>query len=175
MAEKKTQSSAKSASSKASGQAQGQGQLPEEILAKLPESEKKAVAELEAFANGGTGKIYRLKDPDTQYVDLETGWSLAGEQAKPLPEAYGAETFARIKDGFLVEADAENPGIVLSGPVVAAGTEEAKARAQEQAKAQTQTDGVVRTSNEPRDTIGSQADADKARAKQSGKTSETSS
>lgn len=184
MAEKKTQSSAKSTSSKASGQTAQKtaeqvtkSQVPEELRAQLPTSEQKALEELEAFSSGGTGKIYRLADKNTQYVDLETGWTLAGEQAKPLPEAYGAETYARIKDGYLVEADTENLGDAPSGPIVAAGTPISEKRAQEQSElqAQTQTEGNVTTSNEPRDTIGSQADVDKARENLSGKTSGKSS
>lgn len=76
--------------------------VPKEIKERLPKGEKLAVQEIEESPKG-TGKKYRLKDPETQYVDIETGWTLAGEQSKPLPEGYSAETLARIKKGFLVE------------------------------------------------------------------------
>lgn len=134
MAEKKTQSSAKSTSSKSSQQAETQGHVSEEILAKLPESEKKALEEL-AAAPQGTGKVYKVKDPNTQYVDTVTGWTLAGDQAKELPEGYNSETMARIKDGFLVEADAATPA-EFEGEIVAAGTPISEERAKQQAEAQ---------------------------------------
>ncbi|MEH7114501.1 hypothetical protein V7124_19370 [Neobacillus niacini] len=93
---------------KASQQQLSAQTIPQEELDKLPEQEQKAIEELVAKQSGGTGKSYRLRDPNTQYTDIQSGWTLAGEQAKPLPEHYSNETWARIKAGFLIES-AEGP------------------------------------------------------------------
>lgn len=105
--------------------------LTPEQLEKLPANEQKAVEEIDSYPTG-TGKIYKLADETTQYTELETGWTLAGDQAKTLPEGYTAETIQRIKDGFLVETDTANEGLVPPGQVAAAGTEEAEQRAKAQ-------------------------------------------
>ncbi|PFP29404.1 hypothetical protein COJ96_10900 [Bacillus sp. AFS073361] len=78
--------------------------IPENV--ELPKEEQTAVDEIQA-APTGTGKSYRLKNPETQYTDPDSGWTLAADQSKPLPEKLAAETLERIKRGFLVEGSGE--------------------------------------------------------------------
>lgn len=74
---------------------------PNEVFQRLPQEEQTAIQEIEATES--TGKSYRLKNPNTQYTDTKNNWTLAGEQSKPLPKHPTAETYERIKQGFLVE------------------------------------------------------------------------
>lgn len=46
-------------------------------------------------------KLYRLKDPKTQYA--EGSFSLVGDQEKELPPNPSKELLARIRSGFIVE------------------------------------------------------------------------
>lgn len=46
-------------------------------------------------------KLYRLKNPKTQYA--EGSFSLVGDQAKELPDNPSKELLARIHSGFIVE------------------------------------------------------------------------
>ncbi|MED0739016.1 hypothetical protein [Aneurinibacillus thermoaerophilus] len=46
-------------------------------------------------------KLYRLKDPKTQYA--EGSFSLVGDQEKELPANPSKELLARIRSGFIVE------------------------------------------------------------------------
>lgn len=77
--------------------------VPENVM--LPKEEESAI---QVMANPTTEKSYRLKNPYTQYTDPESGWTLAADQSKPLPENHSAETIERIKKGFLVEDSGES-------------------------------------------------------------------
>ncbi|NMF00240.1 hypothetical protein [Aneurinibacillus aneurinilyticus] len=46
-------------------------------------------------------KLYRLKNPKTQYA--EGSFTLAGEQEKELPENPSRQLLDRIEAGFIVE------------------------------------------------------------------------
>lgn len=78
--------------------------IPENVT--LPEQEKSAVEEIQSSPTG-TGKAYRLKNPDTQYTEPGTNWTITADQAKTLPENPSSETLERIKKGFLVEGSGE--------------------------------------------------------------------
>ena len=78
-----------------------------ELMDVLPKEEITAIQEIEAPE--GTGKSYRLANPNTQYTDTRSNWTLTGEQSKPLPENPTFETYERIKSGFLVEGEAQQP------------------------------------------------------------------
>ncbi|MFP5116161.1 hypothetical protein ACSU64_28025 [Bacillaceae bacterium C204] len=100
------------------GQAQVQGGNSAETIAdanvvsnKNPEQNVKLTeAELDAIeiqeqvtaGNQPSGK-YKLKDPDTQYADA-SGFTLAEDQEKELPEDPSPELLARIRSGFIVKA-----------------------------------------------------------------------
>lgn len=72
---------------------------------KLTETELEVIQiqEQAAAGNQPTGK-YKLKDPDTQFSDAESGFTLAEDQEKELPEDPSPELLARIRSGFIVKA-----------------------------------------------------------------------
>lgn len=80
--------------------------VSQEVRANLSEEELAALELQEAELRGdsvGT-KQYKLSRSNTQYTDSENGWTLTGDEAKPLPEFPSSETLERIKAGFIVEA-----------------------------------------------------------------------
>ncbi|MCQ2010550.1 hypothetical protein NOM01_11035 [Sporolactobacillus sp. STSJ-5] len=52
-------------------------------------------------ATNQSPKLFKLKDPKTQYA--ESSFSLAGTQEKELPKNPSPELRKRIKAGFIVE------------------------------------------------------------------------
>lgn len=140
MAEKKSQSSSKSASSKSSASTQEQNSkgifdslsqktqtevnnadktalVSDETKANLTDAELAAVELQEAALSTGElpSKTYTLKNPNTQYTDPENGWTLTRDEVKELPEFPSSETLERIKAGFIVEAD--GPAAAATGTV----------------------------------------------------------
>jgi hypothetical protein len=94
----------KSTEEKVQEQAASTQQVPKNV--ELPKRELIAHEEL-AAAPKGTGKSYRLSDPDTQYTEPGTDWTITGDQSKSLVENPSAETLERIKKGFLIEESGE--------------------------------------------------------------------
>lgn len=76
-----------------------------ENAVKLTEAEVDAIRIQEEATAGEqpTGK-YKLKDPDTQFADAESGFTLAADQEKELPEDPSPELLARIRSGFIIKA-----------------------------------------------------------------------
>ncbi|MFP5109641.1 hypothetical protein ACSU6B_23225 [Neobacillus sp. C211] len=72
---------------------------------KLTEAEMDAIQVQEQVTAGEqpTGK-YKLKDPETQFSDAASGFTLAGDQEKELPEDPSPELLARIRSGFIKKA-----------------------------------------------------------------------
>lgn len=70
----------------------------------LSDNEKTALEVTEKAANNEdlSGKKYKLADPKKTYQ--ETGFTLAGDQEKELPEFPSDQLIARIRSGFIVEA-----------------------------------------------------------------------
>jgi len=58
----------------------------------------------------------RLKRPGTSYYDIESGWSISGEQVKELPENHSRAIRQRIRKGFIVLC--EEPVTKTGVPVV---------------------------------------------------------
>jgi len=72
---------------------------------KLTDAELDAI-QIQERATAGeqpTGK-YKLKDSDTQFSDAASGFTLAEDQEKELPEDPSPELLARIRSGFIVKA-----------------------------------------------------------------------
>lgn len=53
------------------------------------------------------GKLYRLSDPNTQYTDTISGWTLTSNQSKAFPKHPTPEMMERVKRGFFVEDSVE--------------------------------------------------------------------
>lgn len=92
MAEKESKSTKKTVAAQVIDQA-------EKSDIELSETEKSA---LEVTTGEAGNKKYKLSDPKKQYS--ESGFTLAGNQAKELPEDPSDSLIARIRSGFIVEA-----------------------------------------------------------------------
>jgi hypothetical protein len=110
MAEKKTAKTAQTAESKpvetiadANVATNNNPEKSEKVMLTETELEVIQIQEQAAAGNQPTGK-YKLKDPDTQFSDAESGFTLAEDQEKELPEDPSPELLARIRSGFIVKA-----------------------------------------------------------------------